>query len=79
VNRYRQRYAPARIAQSKLTQVTHDNRNVIDQTTVLYMDRLRQGSRDLCAAILRTRKLHGPMTEAQQIDAVSYAHDIKIR
>jgi hypothetical protein len=76
--RYRERFAPARIAQSKLTQVTDDNRNVIDQTTVVYMDRLRQGSKDLCAAILRTRKLHGPMTEAQQIEAVEYAHDIKM-
>jgi hypothetical protein len=34
------------------------------------------GSRDLCAAILATGKTHGPMTEAQQIAAVKYAHRI---
>jgi hypothetical protein len=35
------------------------------------------GSRDLCAAILATGKTHGPMTEAQQIAAVKYAHRIE--
>jgi hypothetical protein len=35
------------------------------------------GSKDLCAAILATGKTHGPMTEAQQIAAVEYAHDIE--
>jgi hypothetical protein len=34
------------------------------------------GSKDLCAAILATGKTHGPMTEAQQIAAVKYAHRI---
>ena len=34
------------------------------------------GSKDLCAAILATGKTHGPMTEAQQIAAVKYAHNI---
>jgi hypothetical protein len=74
--RYRERFAPARIAQSKLTEVTHDNRNVIDQTSVRYFADLVEGSKALCAALLRTRKLHGPMTTEQQIDAVKYAHDI---
>jgi hypothetical protein len=74
--RYQERYAPARIAQSKLTQVTAANRNVIDQTSVRYFADLVEGSKALCAAILRTRKLHGPMTTEQQIDAVKYAHDI---
>jgi hypothetical protein len=74
--RYRERFAPARIAQSKLTEVTHDNRNVIDQTSVRYFADLVEGSKALCAALLRSGKLHGPMTTEQQIDAVKYAHDI---
>jgi hypothetical protein len=78
VSRYRERYAPTRIAQSKLTLVTAANRNVIDQTSVRYFDGLAEGSKALCAAILRTRKLHGPMTPEQQIEAVEYAHGIKL-
>ena len=74
----RNRYAPSRIAQSKLTEVTAANRNVIDQTTVRYTEGLIEGSKALCAAILRTRKLHGPMAPDQQIEAVEYAHDIKM-
>ena len=74
--RYNQRFAPARIAQSKLTEVTHDNRNVIDQTSVRYFADLVKGSKALCAALLRSGKLHGPMTTEQQIDAVKYAHGI---
>ncbi|RPI58620.1 MAG: hypothetical protein EHM48_09960 [Planctomycetaceae bacterium] len=35
------------------------------------------GSKDLCAAILATGRTHGPMTEAQQIAAIEYAHDIE--
>jgi len=34
------------------------------------------GSKDLCAAILATGKTHGPMTEAQQIAAIEYAHSV---
>lgn len=74
----RNRHAPSRIAQSKLTEVTAANRNVIDQTTVRYTEGLIEGSKALCAAILRTRKLHGPMSPDQQIEAVEYAHDIKM-
>lgn len=74
--RYRERFAPARIAQSKLTLVTDTNRNVIDQTSVRYFDGLIEGSKALCAAILSTGKLHSPMTAEQQIDAVKYAHNI---
>jgi hypothetical protein len=75
----RNRYAPARIAQSKLTEVTHDNRNVIDQTTVNYMERLQQGSKALCAAILKSGRLHGPLTIADELDAIEYAHDVKLK
>ena len=35
------------------------------------------GSKDLCAAILATGKTHGPMTEAQQIAAIKYAHHVE--
>jgi len=35
------------------------------------------GSKDLCAAILATGKTHGPMTEAQQIAAIEYAHSVE--
>jgi len=34
------------------------------------------GSKALCAAILATGRTHGPMTEAAQMEAVRYAHDI---
>jgi hypothetical protein len=72
------RYAPLTIGQSKLTIVTDANRNVIDKTSVRYFDDIKQGSKDLCAAILRTGKLHRPMTMEEQIAAVEYAHDIKL-
>ena len=77
--RYHERYAPARIAQSKLTQITDGSRNGIDQTSVRYFDGLIEGSKALCAAILKSGRLHGPMIEAQQIDAVQYAHNLMIR
>jgi hypothetical protein len=35
------------------------------------------GSKALCAAILAAGRTHGPMTEAEQIEAVRYAHGIK--
>jgi hypothetical protein len=59
--------------------VTDANRNIIDQTTINYIERIQEGSKALCAAILKTGRLHGPMTEAQQIDAVQYAHNVMIR
>lgn len=34
------------------------------------------GSRDLCKAILATKRTHGPMTEAEQIEAVKYAYNL---
>ena len=79
MTRYRTRYAPARIAQSKLTEVTSANRNVIDQTTVNYMQRLQEGSKALCAAILKSGKLHGPLTVEKQLQAIEYAHDVELK
>ena len=78
MTRKRNRYAPARIAQSKLTEVTHDNRNVIDQTTVNYMEDLHEGSKALCAAIMRSGKWHRPMSIAEELDAIEYAHGVKL-
>jgi hypothetical protein len=42
------------------------------------MDNAFHGSKRLCAAILKTGRTHGPMTEAQQIEAIEYAHDVEI-
>lgn len=36
------------------------------------------GSKNLCAAILATGRTHGPMTPAQQVAAIEYAHSVKI-
>lgn len=79
MSRKRNRYAPIRIAQSKLTKITSANRNVIDQTTVNYMQRLEEGSKALCAAILKSGKLHGPMTIEQQLQSIEYAHDVTLK
>ena len=79
MSRKRNRYAPIRIAQSKLTEITSANRNVIDQTTVNYMEDLQQGSKDLCAAIMRSGKWHRPMTIAEELDAIEYAHDVTLK
>lgn len=75
---YRNTHAAARIGTSKLAQVTAANRNVIDQTTVNYMDRLQEGSKALCAAIMRTGRWHSPMTLADELAAIEYAHDVKL-
>lgn len=37
---------------------------------------MKFGSRDLCKAILATGRTHGPMTEAEQIEAVRYAYNL---
>jgi hypothetical protein len=79
MTRYRTRYAPARIAQSKLTEVTDANRNVIDQTTVNYREDLQEGSKALCAAIMRSGRWHRALTLEQELDAIEYAHDVELR
>ena len=79
MSRKRNRYAPSRIAQSKLTQVTAANRNVIDQTTVNYMEDLQEGSKALCAAIMQAGKWHRPLTLAQELDAIEYAHGVTLK
>jgi len=42
------------------------------------MDNVFHGSKRLCAAILKTGRTHAAMTEAQQIEAIEYAHDVEI-
>lgn len=79
MSRKRNRYAPMRIAQSKLTEITSANRNVIDQTTVNYMQQLQDGSKALCAAILKSGRLHGPLTIERQLQAIEYAHDVELK
>jgi hypothetical protein len=76
MGRYSDRSASKTMGQSKLTQLTLSDRLVTDQSTIRYLDSLRFGSKALCAAILRTGRTHRPMTEAEQIEAVRYAHDI---
>lgn len=43
------------------------------------MDDAFYGSKRLCAAILKGGRFHGPLTEAQQIEAIEYAHDVEIK
>ena len=70
------RHAPKTMAQSKLTRLTLADRLVADQSTIRYLNNLRAGSKALCAAILKSGKLHGPMTLEAQIEAVKYAHEV---
>lgn len=51
-------------------------RTVTDLDAILAYDEGAKAEREKIAAWLRTGKLHGPMTQAQQIDAVRYAHRI---
>ena len=74
----RTRYAPARIGQSKLTQVTAANRNVIDHASVIHNENIRAGSKALCAAIIRSGKWHRPMTAEEEINAIGYAFGVKL-
>jgi hypothetical protein len=74
--RYSDRSASKTAGQSKLTRLTLADRLVNDQSTVRYLEGLRCGSKALCAAILKSGKLHGPMTPEVQIEAVKYAHDV---
>lgn len=42
------------------------------------MDSCIRGSRALCAAILKTGKLHRKMSVDEQIEAVKYAHNVGV-
>lgn len=75
----RNRYAPSRIAQSKLTEVTNANRNIVDQTTVNYMQRLQDGSKALCAAVIQSGKWYKAMSAEEELEAIGYAFDVKPR
>lgn len=43
-----------------------------------YYAKLIEGSRELAKAIIVSGKLHGPMTDAEQVDLVAWAYDVKI-
>jgi hypothetical protein len=43
-----------------------------------YYAKLIEGSKELVKAIIVSGKLHGPMTEAEQVDLVAWAYDVKI-
>jgi hypothetical protein len=60
---------PARIQSSKLPS---------KDTDAQYYAALVEGSRELAKAILKTKKLHGPMTNKEQIDLVGWAYDVNI-
>jgi len=60
---------PARIQSSKLPSKESDAQ---------YFAKLVEGSRELAKAILKTKKLHGPMTKEEQIDLVAWAYDVNI-
>lgn len=48
-----------------------------DQAFVKMRDDCVRGSRKLAAAVLRTGKMYGPMSEAKQIEAIEYAYGVK--
>lgn len=43
-----------------------------------YYAKLVEGSQELAKAIIVSGKLHGPMTEAEQVNLVAWAYDVKI-
>ncbi len=45
---------------------------------VRFKKMLQQGSVNLCRAILESGKLHGAMTEKQQMQSISYAYDVGV-
>ena len=60
---------PKRIDASKLPSKESDAQ---------YYAKLVEGSQELAKAIIVSGKLHGPMTEAEQVDLVAWAYDAKI-
>lgn len=48
-----------------------------DQAIEWERKKIIEGSRALAQAIISTKKLFGPMTVDQQIEAVKYAYDIE--
>jgi hypothetical protein len=49
----------------------------MDPRMVHYINDCYNGSKALCAAVLKTGRTYGPLNEAQQIEAIEYAHDVK--
>ena len=48
------------------------------ESDTYYRKLMEQSAKAECQAILDSQKLYGPMTEDQQIDAISWAYDIKV-
>lgn len=49
-----------------------------DHSFVNMRNNFIRGSRLLAAAVLKSGKLYGPMSEAAQIEAVEYAYDVNV-
>ena len=47
-------------------------------TEELFAYGMQESSKALCQAILDTGKLHGPMTEKQQTEAIAWAYGIQV-
>jgi hypothetical protein len=43
-----------------------------------YQYGMQESAKALCQAVLDSGHLHGPMTEAEQIEAISWAYDVKV-
>ena len=56
----------------------HEGPVYTDPKVTQYENSCFWGSRDLCRAILKTGKMHRKMTEAEQVEAVSYAYNVDI-
>jgi len=39
---------------------------------------MQESAKALCQAVLDSGHLYGPMTEAQQVEAISWAYDVKV-
>lgn len=39
---------------------------------------MQESAKALLQAILESGKVHGPMTDRQQVDAISWAYDVKV-
>lgn len=48
------------------------------ESDIYYHKLMEQSSKAECQAILDSKKVYGPMTEDQQIDAIAWAYDIKV-
>lgn len=57
----------------------HDEIVKQDQNLEARRQKMVDGSKALCAAILRTGKLYKPMSQAAQVEAIEYAYNVTAR